>query len=104
MFDKFIDSIDKVRPYTSFVEVGKQHTDVLKAWFSKVNQDWKPMAITMLDASPLLNSFPTWSNTAGTNLVSLAALHLFQLQLERYLRAIHCNRILQSPDHGSAVD
>ena len=103
-FDEFIDSIDKVRPYTSFVEVGKQRTTILKAWFSQVNQDWKPMAVTMLDASPILNCFPTSADHAGTNLVTLAALQPFQFQLDRFLWAIHCDRILQSPTQGSPID
>jgi hypothetical protein len=103
-FDAFLTSLDKVKPYAAFVELCKQRKDIVQEWFRQVHLDWKALEIGMFDASPLLKSLPTTSNPAGTDVANLDALHPFQLQLDRYLWALHCDRLLRSTHLGKAID
>jgi hypothetical protein len=105
-FDAFVTSIDKAKPYAAFVELCRQRKDVIREWFAYINLDWKKKAleIVMFDTSPLLKSLPATSNPSGMDIASLDALHLFQLQLDRYLWALHCDRLLWSTHLGTAMD
>jgi hypothetical protein len=58
----------------------------------------------MYDASTLLQGLPTTSNPLGTDTVNLDALPPFQLQLDQFLWAIHCDRLLWSTTIGSDMD
>ena len=103
-FDEFVTSIDKAKPYAAFVELCRQRREILQNWFDYVQLDWQAVEIGMLDAFPLLNCLPTPSNPSGTDIASLVALHPFQFQVDRYLWALHCDRILRSTHLGTAMD
>jgi hypothetical protein len=75
--------------------------DILQERLNQVSLDWKPLEIGMYDASTLLKGLPTTSNPSGTDIVNLHALPPFQLQPDKFLWAIHCDRLLWSTTLGS---
>jgi hypothetical protein len=103
-FEDFVLYMEKAKPYAAFVELCKQRKDVVEAWFTQVNLDWENVALGMYDASPILTSLPSTSNPLGTDIVNPDALTPFQFQLDRFLWALHCDHILRSTTHGSAID
>lgn len=94
-YDDFLKSLRGCRSFAPFLEVCQQ--SMVKAWFDKVNAESTPFLIHMADATALWTCLPTASNPDGNNVIEMDAVAPFQQQFDRFLWAIHCDRIQRAP-------
>eukprot|EP00980_Cylindrotheca_fusiformis_P007745 scaffold1645_cov194-Cylindrotheca_fusiformis.AAC.1 len=65
-------------------------------WFERVNRDYIPFVVRLADAVPLWHALPSPRHPQGQGVRQLDAVIPFRYQFERFLWAIHCDRVQRS--------
>eukprot|EP00980_Cylindrotheca_fusiformis_P027213 scaffold19400_cov108-Cylindrotheca_fusiformis.AAC.1 len=69
---------------------------MVATWFERVNRDYLPFAVHLTDAVPLWHALPSPRHPRGQEVRQLDAVSPFRYQFERFLWAIHCDRVQRS--------
>eukprot|EP00980_Cylindrotheca_fusiformis_P027155 scaffold19075_cov92-Cylindrotheca_fusiformis.AAC.3 len=94
-FQEFCDSLKGNTLYTAFLDCCGPNSMVAK-WFERVNRDYISCVVHLTDAVPLWEALPSPRQPRGQNIRQLDLVNPFRYQFDRFLWAIHCDRIQRS--------
>eukprot|EP00980_Cylindrotheca_fusiformis_P019537 scaffold6772_cov101-Cylindrotheca_fusiformis.AAC.1 len=94
-FQEFCDSLKGNTLYTAFLDCCGPDSMVEK-WFTRVNRDPTSLLVHMADAAPLWQALPSPQQPPGRAVLSTELVNPFRYQFERFLWALHCDRVQRS--------
>eukprot|EP00980_Cylindrotheca_fusiformis_P026861 scaffold17721_cov184-Cylindrotheca_fusiformis.AAC.1 len=100
--DEFCRSLQGNNLFSAFVDCCQN--PMVAEWFARVNSDPSEFLVHMVDALPLWRALPTPSQPNGIGINERDEVVTFQYQFDRFLWALHCDRIQRFPATWSTLD
>eukprot|EP00980_Cylindrotheca_fusiformis_P017107 scaffold5256_cov155-Cylindrotheca_fusiformis.AAC.4 len=94
-FQEFCDSLKGNTVYTAFLDCCGPESMVEK-WFARVNKNPTAFVVHMADATPLWQALPSTHQPRGRAVLNVELITPFQYQFDRFLWALHCDRVQRS--------
>eukprot|EP00980_Cylindrotheca_fusiformis_P001560 scaffold356_cov106-Cylindrotheca_fusiformis.AAC.1 len=94
-FQEFCDSLKGNTVYTAFLDCCGPESMVEK-WFTRVNKNPTAFVVHMADATPLWQALPSPHQPRGQAVLNVELITPFQYQFDRFLWALHCDRVQRS--------